>query len=192
MHSSLPKLPRVKFADVNEMKRHVRKGKFAAVWDCQHKPTGTIYAVKVIQRAGLEPKDDEAVLNEVAVLQSLSGNKYVVQLLDFYEEVDCFYLVMEYCSGGDVFDRIVHYTLYTENDSRALAVILLKAVRSIHRAGIAHRDIKPQNLFLLSNDDNSLIRVADFGFARRVNTPESLIDQVATQAQAAASELSKT
>jgi serine/threonine protein kinase len=129
------------------MKRHVRKGKFAAVWDCQHKPTGTIYAVKVIQRAGLEPKDDEAVLNEVAVLQSLSGNKYVVQLLDFYEEVDCFYLVMEYCSGGDV-----------------------------HRAGIAHRDIKPQNLFLLSNDDNSLIRVADFGFARRVNTPESLID----------------
>lgn len=176
----MSKLPRVKFADRYKMKWQLRKGKSATVWVCEHKPTGTVYAVKVIQRAGLQPKDDEAVLNEVAVMQSLSGNKYVIQLLDFYEEEDCFYLVMEYCVGGDVFDRIVQYTTYTENDARALAKILLKAVKSIHDTGIAHRDIKPQNLLLLSSDDNALIRVADFGFARRVHTPESLTSRVGT------------
>jgi calcium/calmodulin-dependent protein kinase I len=176
----LGKLPKIKFTDVYETKRHVRKGKYASVWECVHKPSGTVHAVKIIQRAGLEPKDDEAILNEVAVMQSLSGNKYVVQLLDFYEEESCFYLVMEYCAGGDVFDRVVHFKRYTENDARSLALILLKAIRSIHKAGIAHRDIKPQNLLLLSPDDNALIRVADFGFARRVHMPESLTHRVGT------------
>jgi calcium/calmodulin-dependent protein kinase I len=103
-----------------------------------------LYAVKIIQRAGLQPKDDEAVLNEVAVMQSLTGDKYVVQVLDFYEEDDYFYVVMEYYAGGDVFDRIVKLVHYTEYDARALAIVLLKAVDSIHENGIAHRDIKPQ------------------------------------------------
>lgn len=92
----------------------------------------------------MQPDDDEAVLNEVAVMQSLSGDKYVVQVLDFYEEEDYFYIVMEYYAGGDVFDRIVELVHYTEYDARSLAIVLLKAVRSIHKAGLAHRDIKPQ------------------------------------------------
>lgn len=180
VNALMGKLPKIKFADMYEMKRHLRRGKYASVWECEHKPSGTVHAVKVIQRAGLEPKDDEVILNEVATMQSLSGNDYVVQLLDFYEEEDRFYLVMEYCAGGDVFDRIVQYKHYTECDARALALILLKAVRSIHKMGIAHRDIKPQNLLLLSDDDNAHIRVADFGFARRVHTPESLTSRVGT------------
>lgn len=84
------------------------------------------------------------MLNEVAVMQSLTGDKYVVQVLDFYEEDDYFYIVMEYYAGGDVFDRIVKLVHYTEYDARALAIVLLKAVDSIHENGIAHRDIKPQ------------------------------------------------
>lgn len=144
--------------------------------------TKELYAVKVIQRKGLKPEDDENVLNEVAVMQSLSAdaNKFVVQLLDFYEEDEYFYLVMEYCPGGDVFDRIVKYVQYTEMDARALAITLLRAVQSIHAAGLAHRDIKPQNLFLLDKEDNASIRVGDFGFSKRVHTPESLTSRVGT------------
>jgi calcium-dependent protein kinase len=92
----------------------------------------------------LKPKDDEAILNEVALMQSLTGDTYVVQVLDFYEEEEFFYIVMEYYAGGDVFDRIVKLVHYTEYDARALAIVLLKAVGSIHDSGIAHRDIKPQ------------------------------------------------
>jgi calcium/calmodulin-dependent protein kinase I len=181
----LSKLPKVKFADRYDMQHQLKKGRNATVWKCVHKATGTVYAVKVIVRAGLEPKDDEAVLNEVAVMQSLSGNKYVVQLLDFYEEPDCFYLVMEFCAGGDVFDRMVQLTTYTENDARAFSLTLLKSIASIHKIGLVHRDIKPQNLLLLSSSDNAAIRLADFGFAQRVHTPESLTSRFGTPAYVA-------
>jgi len=177
----LNKWQKLKFADRYELKKQLRKGSYAVVWECVHKQKpDTVFAAKVIQRKGLKPKDDEAVLNEVAVMQSLAGNKYVVQLLDFYEEEDYFYLVMEYCAGGDVFDRVVQFKHYTESDARDLAIMLLKAVQSLHRANIAHRDIKPQNLLLLSDTDHSTIKLADFGFARRVHTPESLTSRVGT------------
>jgi serine/threonine protein kinase len=170
---------RVLFEDLYELTRELRKGKSGTVWECRHKSSGKTYAVKVIPRTS-SPLHDETVLNEVTMMQSLSGSKYVVELLDFYEEKDNFYLVMEYCVGGDLFDRVLQFTHYTETEARDLTFILLKAVRTIHRAGIAHRDIKPQNVLLLSNDDNLRVRIADFGYARRIHTPESLTDRVGT------------
>lgn len=179
-NSVVSKHPRIKFADVYELKTKLRKGSYATVWEGIHKQSEQIIAVKVIERKDLQPKDDEAVLNEVATMQSLAGFKYTVQLVDFYEEDDYFYLVMEYMAGGDVFDRIVKMTTYTEKDARDLTLVLLKAVNSMHKEGIAHRDIKPQNLMLSSKEDNASIKVGDFGFARRVHTPSSLTTRVGT------------
>lgn len=135
------------FRDVYELKKKLRKGSFATVWECIHKETQDIYAVKIINRAGLKPSDDEAVMNEVAILQSLV-HRTIVQLVDFYEEKDYFFLVMDYMTGGDVFDRIVEMNHYTEKDARDLVKILLKAVKFMHIQGVAHRDLKPQNLLL--------------------------------------------
>jgi serine/threonine protein kinase len=169
-----------KFSDIYTLEKKVRKGSFSTVWECRHKVSGEIFACKVIDRSGLKPTDDEAILNEVAIMQSLADNKYVVQLLDFYEEDDHFYMIMEYMTGGDVFDRIVQYTQYTEKDAHDLSVCLLKALQNIHRAGIAHRDIKPQNLLLVESEDNAKIKIGDFGFAKRVHTLESLTTRVGT------------
>lgn len=173
-------VPIVKFADVYQLTKRLRSGSSATVWECLHIHSTELYAVKVIDRSGLTPTDDENVLTEVAAMQSLSANRYCVQLLDFYEEPDYFYLVMEYMAGGDVFDRIVSLTAYTEKDARDLAKTLLLAVQSIHKANIAHRDLKPQNLLLRRPDDHSSVRIGDFGFARRVHTPNSLTSRVGT------------
>jgi len=135
------------FRDIYELKRKVRKGSFATVWECVHRETQDVYAVKIINRTGLQPSDDEAVMNEVAILQSLV-HKHIVQLVDFYEEKGYFFLVMEYMTGGDVFDKIVERNHYTEKDARDLVKMLLKAVKFMHDQGVAHRDLKPQNLLL--------------------------------------------
>jgi calcium/calmodulin-dependent protein kinase I len=135
------------FRDVYDLTKKVRTGSFATVWECVHKETQQVYAVKVINREGLKPSDDEAVMNEVAILQSLA-NRHVVQLLDFFEEKEYFFMVMDYMRGGDVFDRIVEKNHYTEKDARDLVRILLKAVKFLHAQGVAHRDLKPQNLLL--------------------------------------------
>lgn len=128
------------FRDRYELVTKIRKGSFATVWECQHKITKEKFAVKVIKREGLSADDDEAVLNEVTIMQSLSRHgKYVVQLCDFYEEKEYFFLVMEYMCGGDVFDQIVERTSYTERDARDLVKTLLTAVKCLHENGIAHR-----------------------------------------------------
>lgn len=139
--------PKLTFRDVYDLVKKLRKGSFATVWECHHKTTNDIFAVKIIKRAGLKPSEDEAVMNEVAILQSMV-HKHIVQLVDFYEEPDYFFLVMEYMTGGDVFDRIVERNHYTERDARDLAHVLLKAVKFMHDSGVAHRDLKPQNLLL--------------------------------------------
>ena len=140
------------------------------------------FACKIVNRQGLQPEDDEAVLNEVAIMQSLTENKYVVQIMDFYEEDDYFYIVMELVKGGDAFDRIVEKTVYTEWDARQLAANLLVAVGSLHKQGIAHRDIKPENVLLKHRGDDTSIRIADFGFAKRVHCRNSLVQRVGTPA----------
>jgi calcium/calmodulin-dependent protein kinase I len=109
----------------------------------------------------------------VAVLKSLK-HKYIIEIIDFFDEDDRFYLVMERMEGGDVFDRILKMKQYTERDARGLSKFLLEAVACMHQSGITHRDLKPQNLLLKSKDDNSDIKIADFGFACKVHTPQSL------------------
>lgn len=140
---------KVKFDDEYEVKRKIRKGSCATVYECMHKATKEIYAVKIIRRAKLRASEDEFVMNEVSIMQSLSAyGQYIVQLLDFYEEEHYFYMVMDYMGGGDVFDRVLERTKYTEDDARKLTKVLLKATRCMHQAGVAHRDLKPQNLML--------------------------------------------
>ena len=157
IEESLRSPSRLNFEDEYELLQKIRKGSCATIYQCQHKETKEIYAVKVIKRTKLKPSDDEFVLNEVSIMQSLSQySKYIVQLLDFYEEEEYFYMVMDYMGGGDVFDRILERTKYTEQDARNLTVILLKAVRCMHSVGIAHRDLKPQNLLLTVRKPNCL------------------------------------
>mmetsp|Transcript_19139 Transcript_19139/g.27673 ORF Transcript_19139/g.27673 Transcript_19139/m.27673 type:complete len:733 (+) Transcript_19139:108-2306(+) len=167
------------FKDKYTLVKKIRSGSFATVWEGKHNETDIVCAIKVVARKDLKPKDDAQVLNEVAILQSLH-HKSIVCLVDFFEEKDNFFIIMELMSGGDVFDRIVEKNHYTELDARNLATELLEAVAFMHSHGVAHRDLKPQNLLLQTKDDDAHIKVADFGFARRVHTPQSLVTRCGT------------
>lgn len=141
------------FSDLYSLKEKIREGEGGAfVWKGFKRETNEDYAIKVVKRGqGAHPMsaEDNKVLNEVSILQSLS-HYHVVKLYDFLEESTNFYLVMELMGGGDLFERIVTKEMYTEKDARELAKALLSAVDYIHSRGVAHRDLKPQNLCKLN------------------------------------------
>lgn len=81
--------------------------------------------------------------------------------------INNYYLVAEYLEGGELFDRIVHKSSYTESEARDVCKILFGALSYMNSKGIAHRDLKPENLLLQYKDSDSEIKIADFGFAKK-------------------------
>jgi len=120
-------------------------------------------AIKCVLRKDLPASDDAAIFDEVAILASLRHP-----------------LVMELMAGGDLFDRIGAKKSYTEADARDLCVKMLQAMAYCHSKKIAHCDMKPKNLLLVSDESDNDIKFADFGFAARVYEPKTLTKQCGT------------
>lgn len=148
-------------------------GTFATVCRGKHRRTGQRVAVKCVLRKDLHIADDAAIYDEVAILSSLS-HPNIAPIIDFFEEPDCYYIVMELMNGGDLFDRIGQKKSYSEADARDLVLKMMKALAICHQNNVAHCDLKPKNLLLVSETDDSYIKLADFGFAARVHEPKSL------------------
>jgi len=165
-----------KFAELYSVRKKIHSGSTSVVMKCYSKVHHKEFAVKIF---AIEDKADERVLHEVTIMNHLHhGN--LVAVVDFFEEDDFYYIVMELMVGGDVFDRIIDLQNYTEKDARDLVKILLVAVDYMHKRGVVHRDIKPQNIFLESEDNNSAIKIGDFGSATRFHTPKSLSSRKGT------------
>eukprot|EP00522_Entomoneis_paludosa_P008347 CAMPEP_0172456586 /NCGR_PEP_ID=MMETSP1065-20121228/16392_1 /TAXON_ID=265537 /ORGANISM="Amphiprora paludosa, Strain CCMP125" /LENGTH=583 /DNA_ID=CAMNT_0013209697 /DNA_START=279 /DNA_END=2030 /DNA_ORIENTATION=- len=169
----------VAFREIYQLNARLKSGSFATVCRGTHRATGRKVAIKCVLRKDLPPSDDAAIYDEVAILASLN-HPHIVPIIDFFDEKDCYFIVMELMSGGDLFDRIGQKKSYSEADARDLIVKMLKAVAYCHVRHIAHCDMKPKNLLLMSDDNDSYIKLADFGFSARVHEPKSLSKQCGT------------
>eukprot|EP00581_Thalassiosira_minuscula_P010305 CAMPEP_0183710006 /NCGR_PEP_ID=MMETSP0737-20130205/5899_1 /TAXON_ID=385413 /ORGANISM="Thalassiosira miniscula, Strain CCMP1093" /LENGTH=794 /DNA_ID=CAMNT_0025938227 /DNA_START=292 /DNA_END=2676 /DNA_ORIENTATION=+ len=167
------------FREVYQLNARLKSGSFATVCRGTHRATGKKIAVKCVLRKDLPPSDDAAIYDEVLILSTLR-HAYICPLVDFFEERECYFLIMELMSGGDLFDRIGKRKSYTENDARDLCRKMLESLRYCHENSVAHCDMKPKNLLLMSDDDDVQMKLADFGFATRVYEPSSLTKQCGT------------
>jgi serine/threonine protein kinase len=167
------------FREVYQLNARLKSGSFATVCRGTHRATGKKVAIKCVLRKDLPPSDDAAIYDEVAILSALD-HPHITPLIDFFDEKDCYFLVMELMSGGDLFDRIGKKKNYSEADARELCIKMLKAMAYCHELNIAHNDMKPKNLLLVSEEHDAYIKIADFGFAARVYEPKSLTKQCGT------------
>lgn len=149
-------------------------GSYSTVHPAIRISDGMKVAVKVIMKNRLKPSDEASIRSEISIMKSLD-HPNIIKMLDFYEDHTKFYIVMELIAGGELFDRLVTKTLYTEAMARELIIIIFKAIKYLHDRNIVHRDLKPENILLLSKDDDISIKIADFGFAVQLKSPTDLI-----------------
>ncbi|XP_014674209.1 PREDICTED: MAP/microtubule affinity-regulating kinase 3-like [Priapulus caudatus] len=139
----------------------IGKGNFAKVKLAKHLPTGKEVAIKIIDKTQLNPSSLQKLFREVRIMKFLD-HPNIVKLFQVIETDKTLYLVMEYASGGEVFDYLVAHGRMKEKEARAKFRQIVSAVQYCHQKKIIHRDLKAENL-LLDKDMN--IKIADFGFS---------------------------
>lgn len=167
------------FNEVYKIGKQLGEGAFSVVKEGQNRQTGSSFAIKIVTKSKLSKEDEVALKDEIDVLKDME-HAHIIRLYDVFEEPANYYLVTEKMSGGELFDRIVQKSYYNEREARDTCLILLSAIHHCHSKKVAHRDLKPENLLLTSENDDSSIKIADFGFAKRVKAPKSLTTQCGT------------
>ncbi|CAM9819998.1 unnamed protein product, partial [Chrysoparadoxa australica] len=149
--------------------RTLGEGSFAKVKLAVHKVEETKWAIKVIRKTSLSPEDEDALKSEVDILGRLE-HPNIVQLREVFDSHNNFYMVLELCTGGELFDRIVCKAHYTENEAKECISAVTQAIKYCHSQGIVHRDLKPENLLYSHYDEaKAVIKLADFGLAKLLN-----------------------
>ena len=166
--------------DIYDIKQKLGKGKFGLVKLGINKETKQKVAVKIMNKNNMDSSDLELVRTEIEILK-ICQHPYIIKLYDIFENVDYIYIIMEYCSGGDLFSDIKKRN-YQLKEEKVVEIIfkLCKAVYYVHSYGIAHRDIKPDNVLLTSEDENADIRLLDFGLSKIVGPNQKCTEPYGT------------
>jgi len=145
------------------------QGQFGTVFRARHTPTGNEVALKVMSKSTVaEHGMQEALKEEVEILLKVD-HPHIIKAYEFFEDDFDFYLSTELLLGGELFDRIVDIKRYSEKNARDIFNILLNTVSYLHDMDTVHRDIKPENLLLVNAEDDTQVKLADFGFAKRLH-----------------------
>ncbi|XP_063295802.1 MAP/microtubule affinity-regulating kinase 3 isoform X6 [Pelobates fuscus] len=148
----------------------IGKGNFAKVKLARHILTGREVAIKIIDKTQLNPTSLQKLFREVRIMKILN-HPNIVKLFEVIETEKTLYLIMEYASGGEVFDYLVAHGRMKEKEARAKFRQIVSAVQYCHQKHIVHRDLKAENLLL---DADMNIKIADFGFSNEFTVGNKL------------------
>ncbi|CAJ1972582.1 unnamed protein product [Sphenostylis stenocarpa] len=158
--------PYVNIEQIYEMKKELGSGQSGVTYLCVERTTQREYACKSIARSKLLSEVEiEDVRREVMILQHLSGQPNIVEFRGAYEDRQHVHLVMELCSGGELFDRIIAKGNYSEREAATVMRQIVKVVHVCHFMGVMHRDLKPENFLLATKNNNAPVKATDFGLS---------------------------
>ncbi|GAY66294.1 hypothetical protein CUMW_247590 [Citrus unshiu] len=146
--------------------KELGSGSSAIIYLCTENSTGLQFACKSISKKKIiaaHERDD--VRREVEIMRHLSGQPNIVQFKAAYEDDQCVHIVMEYCAGGELFDRIIARGHFSERDAASVFRVIMNVANVCHSKGVMHRDLKPENFLLTSKDENAVLKAIDFGLS---------------------------
>ncbi|XP_028792489.1 CBL-interacting serine/threonine-protein kinase 8-like [Neltuma alba] len=145
-----------------EIGRTVGEGTFAKVKFAQNTETGESVAMKVLDRSTIiKHKMVDQIKKEISIMK-LVRHPYVVRLHEVLASRTKIYIILEFITGGELFDKIVHHGRLSEAEARRYFQQLIDGVDYCHSKGVYHRDLKPENLLL---DSLGNIKISDFGLS---------------------------
>jgi len=156
------------------------QGSQGAVQCFRCKKSGREYAVKIIKKS--VDYNRKKILKEIDLFTHCQGHPNILQLNEFYEEDEDFYLVFDKLKGGSLFEQIQKRGHFTEYEASEIIKNLAEALAFLHHKGIAHRDLKPENILCETEDNVTPVRICDFDLGNAivveqespVTTPELL------------------
>jgi len=136
------------------------QGAYAIVQTCINVYTEVEYAVKIIDKV---PGHSRArVFKEIDLFHHVQGHKNIIQLIEYFEEPERFYLIFEKVSGGQLLDHIQRRKFFTEQEAAMIITDVASALEFLHSKGIAHRDLKPENVLCVYNNRLTPVKLCDF------------------------------
>ena len=163
MSSKLPSSEsKVDFLSEYNLRGIIGKGTFSIVKLGEHKKTKEKVAIKILQKNKILNQEDLIrIQREIEILKSLK-HPNIIKIHRIGEDDKRFYIIMEFCENGELFNRIVERQHLTEDEAALFYYQLINGLEYIHKNNIVHRDLKPENLLLSKND---LLKIIDFGLS---------------------------
>ncbi|OMJ68736.1 hypothetical protein SteCoe_33732 [Stentor coeruleus] len=166
IHRTLIRKHTKNFNEEYQSGNKIGTGGFAEVRRCTHKLTGMMRAVKIYYKNQF-PADYIAsggLGQEIEILRMID-HPNIVKVYEYFEDEKCFYITMEFCMGGELFDKISTKEKLSESTVCDIMRQLLSVIAYLHEKNIAHRDLKPENILLEDRNEELSLKLADFGNA---------------------------
>ncbi|KAM3330655.1 hypothetical protein ACQJBY_027054 [Aegilops geniculata] len=145
-----------------EVGRTIGEGTFAKVKFAQNTETGESVAMKVLDRSSiLKHKMVDQIKREISIMK-LVRHPNVVRLHEVLASRKKIFIILEFITGGELFDKIIRHGRLSEADARKYFQQLIDGVDFCHSKGVYHRDLKPENLLL---DSQGNLKISDFGLS---------------------------
>ena len=144
------------------IEKTIGQGTFGKVKLATHLPTNEYVAIKILEKTRIQDNEElERVEKEIKYLKTLN-HPNIIQIYEVIENNKNFYIVMEYASGGELFNYIVQKEKIPENEASYFYSQVIHSIEEIHKHKICHRDIKPENILLTPN---KVLKMIDFGLS---------------------------
>ena len=160
------------YSDISNytFQKDIGEGNFGKVKLGIFKPTGEEFAIKILNKNKIKIKMKNSIFKENEIITRFNHIN-VVYVFQILEDSENFYIIMEYCKHGELFDYIVKKEKLTEEESSIFFYQLINGIEYIHSKGISHRDLKPENLLLA---ENKILKIIDFGLSHEFEGDELL------------------